>query len=368
MQLVKIKPCDATFFGDGNNFIAGESNLVLSKFTPYPSVFFGAIFTSLLAHNEVFKNIFFMENRNDHEKILKIGQVYLYNEKDDAAYIKAPKDIFIEQNGKYREARFINIDNKLTSHPYKMALESLKQENCSKTEGDFIRLMDVYNFYRNGYYNGIGILNEKNIFVKSIKTGISINKKNNTVIDGNLYFIEQTEFVNTSWSYIVEYYIDSDYLFNHYGLSFNNVKDGFIKLGGESKVARIENIMNSEIVEFHESKNTVHIKRIMKIVFTSDVYFESSLSEIFKSPINLIGLVNDKPIYIGGYDMKSASSKGSQVRKMYKGYSAGTIFLIEIDLEKITMSELTDYLDRVTVSTNSKGFGQYIIVEGGDDE
>lgn len=81
MKLLKIKPCDNTFFGTGQPFNFDNNSFIESMVFPYPSVFFGAIFTAMLTENNDFRKIFFKNKRNDHEKILNIGKIYIYDER-----------------------------------------------------------------------------------------------------------------------------------------------------------------------------------------------------------------------------------------------------------------------------------------------
>ncbi|WP_053240645.1 hypothetical protein [Clostridium sp. DMHC 10] len=76
------------------------NNFIRSKNTPYPSVFFGAIFTSILSQNDEFRSEFFKKGKYDHEELLELHQVYLYNNTTEMAYISAPKDLFINSQGK----------------------------------------------------------------------------------------------------------------------------------------------------------------------------------------------------------------------------------------------------------------------------
>ena len=71
MELINIKPCNNTFFGDGHQFNFGISNFIRSKNTPFPSVFFGAIFTAILSKNDDFRYEFINRNKYDHEDVYK---------------------------------------------------------------------------------------------------------------------------------------------------------------------------------------------------------------------------------------------------------------------------------------------------------
>ncbi|MBU3127896.1 type III-B CRISPR module-associated Cmr3 family protein [Clostridium tagluense] len=365
MELISIKPCNNTFFGDGNQFNFGSNNFIRSKNTPFPSVFFGAIFTAILSENDTFRGRFFKENKYDHEKILKINQVYLYNEYSKQLYIPAPKDLFLDSNDEIQFGKFEKVDKKLNSLSFERILKSPINSDFKKVTNKYINLKNIYDAYLKKQRLRIDLKDEHEIFVKNNKVGIGINKDTKMVEEGNLYKIEQTEFVDDYWSYIVEYEIDKDYTEKEYkGIEIKCLENGYLKLGGESKVCKFEKIKNRKIEEFNEHRKDILKTNILKIVFTSDTFFENNIEEVLKGDIKIIGVANDKPLYIGGYDMKkSEENKTGQVRRMYKGYSAGTIVLIEIvNLEKVK-DKILNFRENNIGLSRSKGFGKCIIIE-----
>ena len=57
-------------------------------------------------NNDKFRNSFLSISENtDHLEILNIKQIYLYDEKQGVVYIKAPKDIFVNNS----EVKFGNF-------------------------------------------------------------------------------------------------------------------------------------------------------------------------------------------------------------------------------------------------------------------
>lgn len=360
MGLLNIKPCDNTFFGDGNQFKFGINNFIKSKNTPYPSTFFGAIFTAILSQNDSFRRIFFGEGKYDHEKILKLGQVYLYNNITAMAYIPAPKDLFVNSKGRKVFGDFIKLEKDTTSISYEKILQSPKDSDYKMANNKYINIDDVYSLYSNRISNVIELLDENQIFVKNNKVGIKLDESTGSVEESMLYRMEQTEFLddlkeNRNWSYLVEYKICRDYLNRYYrGIEVDDLDSGYLKLGGESKVCRFKKMKDSRkyrcIENFNAKKKVKLNKGIYKVIFTSDAFFERDIDESFGSEVKIIGIVNYKPIYIGGFDMKL------KVRKMYKGYAAGTVVLIKVlnQNAKLKIEPL-----------NPKGFNKYIILEEG---
>ncbi|BDR81185.1 hypothetical protein N072000002_13650 [Clostridium tetani] len=363
-NLIKIKPCDNTFFGDGNQFDFDISRIMKSKNTPYPSVFFGAIFTAILTYNDDFRKSFFENLKYDHEDILEIGQVYLFNEKDNEIYIKAPMDLFMDFKGDIDFGKFKKEDNRLNSLSYNYILINPKDKEYKRLRNMYINIKNIYDSYLKKQRLRIKLKSEDEIFIKNYKVGIGINKKTKNIEEGKLYKIEQTEFMNNSWSYIVEYKIKKDYLKDSISYNEIEIKDlnkGYLKLGGENKACKFESIDNKEIKKFNLKKEQPLINKTYKIIFTSDAYFNDSINKVFKDlGIKILGLSNDKPIYIGGYDMqKKGSAKKGSVRTMYKGYSAGTVILARVTDDYNQDIDIYEVLK----NNNVKGFNNLVIIQ-----
>lgn len=361
MELIKIKPCNNTFFRDGSQFEKGFSNYIKSKNTPYPSVFFGAIFTALLAENDDFREKFFSENRDDHEKVLNIGQVYLYNEETREVYIPAPKDLFINSNGQVKFGEFKEFANDLHSLSFERVLESPEDSDYKRVKNKYINIKNIFGAYSKKQEIRIDLKDEEDIFVKNIKLGIGLSYDKKTVEEGRLYRIEQTEFVDDSWLYLIEYNLDSDYLeCNYEDIELNDLNEGYLKLGGEGKVCSFKKVENKKVSKFNENKKSVKLNsNRFKLIFTSDVFFEGDIKEVLNGEVRLIGLANDKPLYIGGYDMKSRENNKGMARAMYKGYGAGTVALLETRHRGCNI----DYIENKINLGKVKGFGEFVVLE-----
>lgn len=360
MELINIKPCNNTFFGDGHQFNFGISNFIRSKNTPFPSVFFGAIFTAILSKNDDFRYEFINRNKYDHERILKLYQVYLYNEDTKEVFIPAPKDLFVNSNGKKEFGTFKVIDSELYSLSFKRILRCPMDRDFKRVGNEYININNIYDAYAKKQEVRIKLKDESDIFVKNNKIGIGVNKDTKSVEESKLYKIEQTEFIGSGWSYVVEYEVDKDYLNKEYKeIDVKCLDFGYLKLGGEGKVCKYKRITNSSIEKFNKDRHKMLYGNIFKILFTSDTYFYESIDKVFSGEIKIIGMSNDKPIYIGGFDMQR--SKGQQ-RKMYKGYPAGTVIIVEVINDSL---ETRDLIKNKMNNFNSKGFNQYVVIEGG---
>ncbi len=365
INLISIKPCDNTFFRDGQVFERGINSFISSKNTPYPSVFFGAIFTMFLAENDNFKEMFFHENRYDHEEILTIGQTYLLNNETKAVYVSAPKDLFINKYGDIAFGKFREINQEYHSLPFKTILENPKMKDYQRITHQYINLKNIFDAYREKQYLRIELKDEEDIFKKNKKIGIGLSKETKIAEESMLYQIEQTEFASNHWSFLVEYKIDAEYLALQYkGVKVQDLNKGYLKLGGENKACKFEKVENQAVKKFCQdkakTKRELEVNNtILKIILTSDLFLEENIENIFEDKIKLIGLANDKPIYIGGYDLEKR-----QARKMYKGYGAGTILLMEVDSLQENSEEICQMIAQKLGQSNPRGFGKYVIMKG----
>lgn len=382
MSLLKIDPCDSLFFGTGKQFNFGDNDFIDSKTMPYPSVFFGAIFTAILTKNDEFRKAFLNKKEPDHKEILKIGQIYLYNEAENKIYIKAPCDIFLDETGDISIGEF-KENNKLTSSSFKFYLDSPVDNRgrghlYNMATEDYIEIGDLYDSYMRKQEKCIDIINEEKIFSKETKIGIAINKDKKAVEKDKLYKVQQISFVNDNysyksyngWSYIVEYELLKDkYLGeNNKEISIQNLKEGYLKLGGEAKACRYKVITNEKIDEFNKLIKKEFNKKFnnrFRVIFTSDSYFDENLDlkSRLKENFDFLGMANNKPIYIGGIDLKDDSGN-KKVRRMYKGYAAGTVLLLQVKNNKhINIKTELDSVVKLKKDENNRGFNKYIIME-----
>lgn len=367
MKLLKIKPYDNTFFRLGHNFEKNISNVIQTKNIAYTSTFLGAIFTAILSKNDDFRNKFLDKKPNkDHLRILNINQIYLYDEGQGMTYIKAPKDLFIDRNVKYGKFKEIKKGESSIGYPY--YLEEPEGDKLKRADCYFVSIKDFYEKYKYRVFDKTDFKHENDIFIKNSKTGISIEKDKKRVKESHLYTIEQTEFRNTrdnihgnDWSFIVEYEIDNEFVKEKYNLQIEDLDKGELKLGGETKVCSYNVIDNDAIQAFksYTLEEKLESGEKLKVILTGDIYFTDNIKKIFNDELVIKGLVNDKPIYIGGFDIATKKEK-----VMYKGYGAGTVILLQ-NLSEHTV-KIREYIDsKLTDKSNlSNRFNQYIYIKG----
>ncbi len=351
MAVMKITPIDNLFFRNGMTFDYKTTNWLKSDNMPNPSVFYGSIFTTMLAQNEEFRKTFMGNNNSELDDYLLIKSIYLYNSDKTELYMKAPKDIFKKKTGRLIIGKFKRNKISTSISVFPLILENPKNAEIEKNNNQWIRMYDFTHIYSNNNVYGINLCNEEDLFSKSYKTGIKIDYKNKNVEDSMLFNQEFTRFTHKNWHYLIEFEIK-----NH---DINIEEKGFLKLGGESKAAKYELIDKDTISGFtwlnefntyYKNKNSSYFK----VVFTTPTYlnFEETKNKIF----SIIGLANDKPKYIGGFDVKKLKPK-----TMKRMLPAGSTAIIEAK-ESIGIEEIKKELNEYFNYENYRGFNKFLII------
>lgn len=385
MQLMKIKPYDNTFFKDGHGMGFGVNKWVPGRNMPFSSTFWGAIFAVLIRENDSLSRKFQWSKDGKHEqhkkheqefmnflRRLRIGKVYLYDELHDLIYIPAPKDLFIGSGvvigGTYQAT------GGQTSLCYPYYLKTPTESGVQRADGYYVSIKNFHRFYPSAQFSRKEFEKEEDIFVKQQKIGIFLDRVSGTVKESHLYQTEYTEFndlKNARWSFLVEYRID-----NEEGQEYLQVpKNGILRLGGDSKLATYqciseeseENEKDREIIgqvrrfrSYQETPRLVEEKSRIKVVFTSEAIIDKE-QKGFQENFEVLAIVNDKPSYVGGYDMWKGQEK-----EMRKAHPPGTVILLKcqkkIDDVSACLREAL-WLEKEHEHWHDKGFNEYVYVE-----
>ncbi|WP_230869117.1 type III-B CRISPR module-associated Cmr3 family protein [Iocasia frigidifontis] len=309
MKMLKIKPNDNLFFGDGKRFDKGESAWLHSKLLPYPSAFKGAIASVMLKLNKIRRDNYIgkqYDAKNDPRKYLRIGRVFLYDEKNYDLYMPAPLDLFINKKNKCKYGLFSKITKNYTSSLNELEyLLYSPGKQFERVEDSYINHRSFYNSYLNTY-DSIGFISREQIISSAYKVGIQKDRKKGNAQEDHLYRIDLTEFKGDSWSYLVEYDIKDKWW---EGSKINSLGDGYLKLGGENKSCKYYELSAEKIIN-HYSKmdRLINETEFVKLYFMSPVIFNNgsfkpSFTDL-KIDITVVGASTVKPYYIGGFDMK----------------------------------------------------------------
>lgn len=363
MKQLQIKPCDNTFFREGHVFAKDISGIIRTKDIAYPSTFFGAIFSAFLAQNDDFREKFLAKKkREDAYKILSIGKIYLQDEAKNLVYIPVPRDIYIGQKGDVHYGIF-KENNKMLSIPFDYYLENPAEKEIEISEGYYINIDRFHFFYSKKASLDFIIKNREDIFTKNQKTGIELARNSKMVTDGLLYSVEQTEFNNSlghNWNFVVQYELNTKFINENYESDVKELSYGYLKLGGENKVAKFQVIKNQDIEMFSEKHDEICElcpNEKVKIVMLSPALFENMSNKQLGSKLKIEAMVTGKPIYIGGYDLMNQSAKN-----MNRGYVSGTVLLLK-NVSQTKITNIKEYVDEVFSDYLNKGFNQYVWIK-----
>lgn len=375
MKMLKITPTDTLFLGGGKTFAKGESTWHQSRLIPHPSVFFGAICSAMLEKNHERRKAYIggKDADSDPRNYLELGGIYLYEQKSNALgdnlYLPAPKDLFIDSDKKVYYGDFCKIDDKLDSNLQEVSyyLENPKAEDVDRADGMFV---DWYSFM-NAYFRNetsIKVITADAVAAYTYKVGIQkagVQRDNakiaQTTSKQPLYRLDLLDFNENGWSYIVEYKIDDTWWIGE-SVDGQMSGKGFLKLGGENKACRYENIENRYWVETFDRQMQIKNdwKYVKLFIKTPALFGESSWKPQFtEQSIEVIAGVTAKPYAIGGFDMVLNKPK-----PMSQAVPEGSVYLLKSNLfVNKSFIEIKEILTKKVVCKDTKiGFGQFEVV------
>ncbi len=343
MKTIKIQALDTLFFRDGKPFSMGEETTIETKLIPFPSVFWGAIFTRLLVDEKV--------KKADIEK-LSIGRIFLYDEKNHRFLLPAPADLFTDKENNIYTERYQEIKEEVVSNNISTKYIVMPQKDVKRIENSFI---DVYSFvpYMKQFDNDIAVFKIDEILTTETKIGIKRDNSTNTNEDGNLYRIPMLRF-NEGWSYLVEYELEGDLKLE---------KNGILKLGGEGKTVNFTEYKDAILKITQEV--FVEKDEFFKIYASSPLILNSfdfiSWTKLFNSHLKnweLVSVCNSAPLSIGGWDLKERKPK-----KMKKALPAGSVFVFKNLDNTLSTSKIRDTFQKLLNETETRfGFNQFEIL------
>jgi len=344
MKTIKIQAIDTLFFRAGKPFSMGEETSIETKLIPSPTVFWGAIFTRLLVDNKL--------QTHETDK-LKIGRVFLCDEKNHRFLLPAPADLFIDKDKniyteKYQEVKELFVSSNISA-TYIVTPDT--EKDVKRIENSFI---EIYSFapYISKFNNDITIFNLTEILVLENKIGIKRDNSTNITETGILYRIPMLRFKD-NWSYLVEYEIEGEKQLEN---------NGILKLGGEGKTAQFSNY-EKPLLEISK-ECVVEKEEFFKIYASSPLILKSydfiSWLKLFKETLNsweLVSISNSTPISVGGWDLEKRKPK-----PMKKAMPAGSVFVFKNLDKPLNTKEIRKSFELILNQTETKfGFNQFEI-------
>lgn len=340
-KFITLKPLDTLFFRGAKPFNMSSDSWSDSDALPFPSVIWGALYAHLYYKSKEAKD-------EKNFKNLQIKNIYIYNFKDKSTFLTMPNDVFSDGKelyiGEYKKAP------QNSSYALEYMNYANTDESVERLKDSFIRVDSLSREYIQKSKSLI-YKDSKKIFISDYKVGIAIDKSRKSTKEGHLYRIDLTQFCK-DWGFLIEYNLDR----------FEFEKSGYLKLGGESKVARFEHRTKTNYIESYEKD----IEQL-KMKFNDEEYFKlyiktpTAFEQGWRPTLigcELLSANVDNSLSIGGFDMKS----GKQ-REMRRYVPSGAIYLFE--KQKQSYQEIRELIEKEIKECNDthKGFGLFEILE-----
>ncbi len=349
-MLFQVSPVDNVYFGKGVPFGAGFETVGVSVFPPSPSVLYGAFSTYYLSLNGMNKH-----NKDFVKANMKIKGLY-YSIGDNNLHTLLPMDLVKEKSQLENKAIPLELGEPLVytdidGENVKFLYSKYTVEGVNALINEY--LMEAY--LKGSVENVDYMLFEDTITVED-KIGIKIDNRTNSAQEGYLYkthYIRMAKDIYNQIHFVVDVEC-GDYSFP---------EEGFLKLGGEGKIARVEAIkelpafFRDDVVE--EIKEKVDKTGYFKLVLVTPAFFKDG----WKPDLDSLGIKAElvsanigKPISIGGWDMDKNYPK-----TMSKAVPAGSVYYYK--LLDGTADELIKKVHKNSISykRQNEGFGIALI-------
>ncbi len=349
-MLFQVSPVDSVYFGKGVPFGAGYETVGVGVFPPPPSVLYGAFCTYYLLLKGLTQ-----ENKNFVKDNVKIKGLY-YSIGDNNLHTLLPKDLVKEKSEIFNRATALKS--------YKPIVETdLNDKNLNLLYSkhmveDVNALINEYSMeeYLKGSAEDINYVLFEEVITIENKIGIQLDTNTNTAKEGHLYkthYIRMAKDIYNELHFIVDVEC-GDYCFP---------KEGFLKLGGEGRLARVKAIdgvpafLKNEVM--NEIKEKIDKTGYFKLVLITPAFFKDGWKPDLKSlGINaeMITASIGKPVSIGGWDMAEGYPK-----PMSKAVPAGSVYYFK--LLDGTADELFEKISKngISYKRSNEGFGISVI-------
>jgi CRISPR-associated protein Cmr3 len=347
-MIIKIDALDTLFFRDGKPFTMGEDTWANGIFPPYPSVIYGALRSAYFSHhlNELKK----ANNEDDPTRDLKIKGFYILA--DNNVYLPLPNDC-VKKKGSRDNLVFVLPVHKLidikSSCPTQQALKSEK-EVVENVDGELISIDSFKEYLKCAKDSFSSILKVADRVLPEPKIGIGINRESGTSEEGKLYRVDMRRLENKrgeSLSVIIDFE------------GLNLPERGMMRLGGEGKAVSYQQFepIDFSIDNFNFDGNKFKLYLSTPAIFENGwlpawIDEKNLICEGKGLKLKLLTVSIGKPVYIGGFNMKTRKPK-----PMCKAVPAGSVYYFEViegDIQKafeiFNQSPISDFYPK-------QGFG-----------
>jgi CRISPR-associated protein Cmr3 len=317
MNDIKIKALDSLFFRDPRPFTMGEDNIAANLFPQLPgSVLLGALRTAQAANDNI--PIGDIRQKTADVKVHQMGIML-----NDEPVFPIPADL-ICIDGKISLLQL--SDNQLSSNPFPKLLRANTQHKTDDISGYRLKI-DEFVAYLQGARNLLlsNLLRLSDYYTYVPKIGIARNKVTRTTREGALYRVNM---VKTEGA-LAEKRVDFFARISGATLGAN----GFIRLGGEGKVASYSSCQLHSI----DSPQWASTYDGFKIYLATPAIFthgflpnwldpETLTGELAGFKVKLETAAFGRFLPLGGFDIEN-----NQPKPVYKAVPAGSVYYFSFE-------------------------------------
>jgi CRISPR-associated protein Cmr3 len=319
---LRFNPFDPLFFRNGRPFTAGEETWADSIFPPNPSVLYGALRTALatVKGKEIRFDQINERLSTEEVKVLRLYYFiagkscyslpfdYLENAEKPEELVKAEKK---QKEYTLRLAQPIRRQSVITSSKSDHLEFVFKSFDLAAPHEDGIFSEDLLFEYLQNERSEIVSQRLRDFIFEEPKVGIGRSDYTRTADEGLLYRVGMQRLKDILLGMTVRPVT---------GYSASDLNNTIVRLGGESKVASIASVGETD---FQNKLINIKLKPgYFKLYFaTPAIINNSSGMPSLGIDAKLVAAIVGKPIFIGGYDMVKNKPK-----MMYKAIPAGSVF------------------------------------------
>lgn len=338
------------FFRDAKPFSLGSETWADGVFPPFPSTILGAIRTWYISNHPF--------GPNDEVIEAAIHQISLKNlsfRVDGQHYFPLPLDLVgikddeaLDDNEYHAiKLELKEADQEIVASNYacSMVLTTASGKRIESLEGGLLPHILLKDYLENHIEENVNSVRKIADWIKNEpKTGIGRDNETHTAAESKLYHVGMVRSLN--FEFIIGVELPDD---------FSEVKSNnsyLIKLGAESKAARLEVITDELVIEELEMKAEFEEKDDKD----NPCYFKIYLSTpgVFKNgwypdlsrygiEAELLGAAVGKPHYVGGFDLRERRPK-----PLVRAVPAGSVFFYKS--EKCSLKEIVSTVSGKAIS------------------
>ena len=335
---IEIKAFDTLFFRDGKPFTMEDESWAEGIFPPPPSVIYGALRAAYFANHpdELSKanesddptkklkitNISFLRTKESKDFFYPLPADFTVKEIKKADY---EKDDMKDENGYEPHRMKINMKH-YSSKPLFPLCADPEEDKLESSAGFYLTRYGLEKYLQGAEFDKKMIMNlGENILIEP-KIGIGRNYQTKTSNDGRLYRLGMRRLENRNFA-------DISFMVEFEGMELP--ESGIIRLGGEGKTASYTTSQINSLPKKDPDKRSCKfiLYFMTPALFEKNGYYPDFFDDKFSSEINgrkyrIVSMAMDKPLSIGGWDMKA-----NRPKPMKKFVPAGSVYIVECDSE-----------------------------------